>query len=307
MTGPSSIPASATGTGEIVSYPYVLVDSSYVTYFVASSVFSWYKREFGKPASRPWDPSTDEEYIRVFDKQFLFKIVRSINKEVPLLDRSRMVFATDCPKSAIWRNDYHQQYKIRRKEAKKEDREIDYGKMFCRVRDILLPTLSEEYGCKVIGNSSAEGDDILAILAKHLTNRGEEVVIVTCDNDLLQVGTTVIDLMGKKKDLNEIMQRKYKFDPKFVWTTSKFKLLKALAGDGGDDVPAVMRGMGPKTAFKYIKDLNMLRELLSSSKEIKEAFDRNVMLTDLDAIPSIITEDVLDKWKKLTTNSFSEL
>jgi len=285
----------------------VLVDSSYVTYFVASSVFSWYKREFGTPTIKPWDPSSDDEYVKVFDKQFLYKIIRAINKECPLLDRSRIVFAVDCPKSTIWRNDFHQQYKIRRKEAKKEDREIDYGKMFTRVRDVLLPSLAEEFGCKVIGNQHAEGDDVLAILAKHLTDRSEDVVIVTCDNDLLQVGLTVIDLMGKKKDLNEIMRRKYNFDKDFEWTTAKFKLLKALMGDGGDDVPAITKGMGPKTAFKYVKDLNLLRELLSSSKELKDAFDRNVMLTDLNAIPQTITEDVLDKWKKLNSNPFSEL
>lgn len=162
----------------------------------------------------------------------------------------RIVFAWDSKKSyregisRIYKSTRHD--KAEETETQRRVNEISYPQ-FDIVRDEVLPIL----GFK--NNYIAEGyeaDDILASVAiSEGVVLGRDVVLVSTDNDLLQLlspccclynhihrhYTTVDDFRGK-----------WGLEPE-MWPG-----VKAIAGDTGDTVPGC-KGVGEKTAAKFLR------------------------------------------------------
>ncbi len=112
----------------------------------------------------------------------------------------------------------------------------------------VLPTL----GMTVVKAPGFEADDVIAHISRH-SPAYEEVHILTCDKDMLQLVTNKVKVLlfnsAKKMELVDIdgVIKHFGVYP------SEVKYFKALAGDSSDNVAGI-KGIGPKTAVKIIEE-----------------------------------------------------
>ena len=110
-----------------------------------------------------------------------------------------------------------------------------------------------------------ECDDVLANLAKHYSELGDSVVIVSGDSDFIQVFDTMdSELVRIYHPIKKMFLKK----PPYTYLD-----WKALRGDVSDNIPGI-KGIGDKSATKIMKD-NTLMEKTMSCPEKKEIFERN--------------------------------
>tara|TARA_X000001388_G_C2197335_1_gene109852 strand:- start:33 stop:866 length:834 start_codon:yes stop_codon:yes gene_type:complete len=110
-----------------------------------------------------------------------------------------------------------------------------------------------------------ECDDVIANLAKHYTDMGNEVVIVSGDSDFIQV----FDFMNPEKvSIYHPIKKKFVENPEYSYLE-----WKSLRGDVSDNIPGI-KGVGDKTATKIINDPNLMKEVLGDPEK-KSIFERN--------------------------------
>ena len=109
-----------------------------------------------------------------------------------------------------------------------------------------------------------EADDVLATMAKRLSDEGHEVVVVTGDKDLMQCVNDRVVLYDPIRDLRvgpaEVVER-------FGVPPSAVVDVQGLMGDSIDNIPGVP-GVGPKTASALIKHFGSLEAMLEQVNEI---------------------------------------
>jgi 5'-3' exonuclease len=112
----------------------------------------------------------------------------------------------------------------------------------------VLPTL----GMNVVSARGYEADDVLAHISRHSVAY-DEVHILTCDRDLLQLITNKVKVLlfssAKKMELVDI---DWVLEKEGVYP-SEIKYKKSLCGDSSDNVAGI-KGVGPKTAIKIIEE-----------------------------------------------------
>jgi DNA polymerase-1 len=119
---------------------------------------------------------------------------------------------------------------------------------FSLLLDEVLPTL----GMNVVKKPGFEADDVIAHISRH-SPAYEEIHILTCDKDLLQLVTNRVKVLlfssTKKMELVDIdgVLRHFGVYP------AEVKYFKALAGDSSDQVAGI-KGVGKKTAIKVIEE-----------------------------------------------------
>ena len=119
-----------------------------------------------------------------------------------------------------------------------------------------------------------EADDLIATYARLAQERGEDVVIVSSDKDMMQLirpGVTMFDPM-KYKGIGpaEVME-------KFGVAPNRVVDIQSLAGDSTDNVPGVP-GIGVKTAAQLINEYGDLDTLLARAHEIKQPKRRESLI-----------------------------
>jgi DNA polymerase I len=119
-----------------------------------------------------------------------------------------------------------------------------------------------------------EADDLIATYAKQAAARGQKVVIVSSDKDLMQLvrdGVTMWDPIKSRTIAEpEVFE-------KFGVTPDKVVDVQALAGDSVDNVPGVP-GIGVKTAAQLINEYGDLETLLARAGEIKQPKRRESLI-----------------------------
>lgn len=116
-----------------------------------------------------------------------------------------------------------------------------------------------------------EADDCVGTIAKQAGARGVEVIIVTGDNDALQLVDDHIKVFSIRKGLKDLVLydvpavvAKYEFGP------SQLPDYKGLAGDNSDNIPGVT-GIGAKTATDLLKQFGTLENIYANLSEVKES------------------------------------
>ena len=118
-----------------------------------------------------------------------------------------------------------------------------------------------------------EADDIMAHFS--LNRPDDEVIIVSGDNDLLQlagVNDTIIYNPLKKIDYDRST-----FIEKYDFAPEEFVFYKSLVGDNSDNIAGIP-GVGEKTALKYIRGEKVLTE------DQKKIVRNNTIMMDLRLI-----------------------
>ncbi len=116
-----------------------------------------------------------------------------------------------------------------------------------------------------------EADDCVGTIAKQAGAQGIEVIIVTGDNDALQLVDDHIKVFSIRKGLKDLVLydvpavvAKYEFGP------SQLPDYKGLAGDSSDNIPGVS-GIGAKTATDLLKQFGTLENIYANLPEVKES------------------------------------
>jgi len=137
----------------------------------------------------------------------------------------------------------------------------------------LIREATEAFSLPSIELEGYEADDLIATYARQAAERGEPVVIVSSDKDLMQLvrpGVTMFDPI-KYRPIGAA-----EVEEKFGVTPDKVVDVQALAGDPTDNVPGVP-GIGVKTAAQLIIEFGDLESLLSRAGEIKQPKRREAL------------------------------
>ena len=260
----------------------IFVDSSYAVYYTVYSSWSYYRSAYNVvDVPENFEPMNDVRFKNLFEKRFIQFLETTIRKSTRLFSYKDIYFAMDCGKNYIWRNDYFHDYKLTRKQ-KKEPREFSLHGTFNHFVDVMLPTLVEERGCKVLRNSAAEGDDIIYGLVKHF--KGQRNIVISSDKDLLQLtrfkGTQIVNLKGQRLEIKDGLSPR------------EFLLQRIISGDSSDEIPGILPRVGPKKSYALVKNRENLQKILNNDTKANRYFVRNKKLMDLSLIPSSILEEI---------------
>jgi DNA polymerase-1 len=121
-----------------------------------------------------------------------------------------------------------------------------------------------------------EADDCVGSIAKQAGAQGIEVIIVTGDNDALQLVDDHIKVFSIRKGLKDLVLydvpavvAKYGFGP------SQIPDYKGLAGDNSDNIPGVS-GIGAKTATDLLVRFGTLENIYANLPEVKESLRKKL-------------------------------
>lgn len=113
-----------------------------------------------------------------------------------------------------------------------------------------------------------EADDVLGTLSYQADQQGIESIIVTGDNDILQLVSPRIKVLAPRRAFGDTMiydeaavQEKYSISP------GQLIDFKALTGDPSDNIPGVP-GIGSKTAVKLLHQFDSLDEIYTHLDEV---------------------------------------
>ena len=128
--------------------------------------------------------------------------------------------------------------------------------------------LVEAFHIPIFEIDGFEADDVLATLGKQAGEEGIETIIVTGDNDMLQLVLPGIKALMPRRTFSdtvlydeEAVKQKYGVKPRQIPD------FKALVGDVSDNIPGIP-GIGEKTAAKLIQEYGNLEGIYARIDEI---------------------------------------
>lgn len=255
---------------------YAFIDLSYYTIHRYFAVLRWYKlneKEVGDQA----------EVFARFDKSFEASL-RTFQKKHKF-EWANLYFARDTLRCTIWRNELFPMYKANRDVVKISN--FDPA-VFDHVYDELIPKLKATLGFGgVLYTLGAEADDVIAVAHEHLNalNDSQPIVILTNDHDYLQLldeNTTIVNANG------EPISKKY--DAQILKHILEYKIIR---GDVSDNIPAIGKKIGEKTAYKLALDPALLAAKLASNADVMRQYELNTRLVSFKCIPVAIKSDIV--------------
>lgn len=209
-------------------------------------------------------------------------------------DKGQLVIALD---SKSWRSLYFNYYKHKRKKDR-EVSDIDYDNAF-KCFDSIVADLKNYFPYKVVQVYGAEGDDVIAVLAKNIP---EDTVIVARDKDFFQLhGLHWI------KQFDPITEKYIEIEREKISRTLFEHVCK---GDSADGIPNILsasdhfvNGTGRQKSIST-KTLDSWFDLAEESfedvigPEAYKRFKQNRNLIDLSKIPDKIKEAIINEYNK---------
>lgn len=157
------------------------------------------------------------------------------------------------------RTDLFPEYKANRKKDTSEEHKTFMSEFFQQTNVLheFLPSL----GVKSIKLKGQEADDIIYSLLYYLEKQQEKSIIVSTDEDFLQLVATGVTVYSPIKD---IIYTKENFEGLFGIAPESFLSYKVLKGDSSDNIDGIA-GIGDKTAKKLVKSYGTLGNILRTS------------------------------------------
>ena len=121
-----------------------------------------------------------------------------------------------------------------------------------------------------------EADDIMGTLAHQAAQQGVETCLITSDLDMLQLVGPLTHVYALKKGFSQIEQyNPVTFEEKYGIRVDQFLDLKALKGDGSDNIPGVP-GVGEKTGVSLLQQYQTLDGVYAHLDEIKPSIAKKL-------------------------------
>ncbi len=156
-----------------------------------------------------------------------------------------------------FRHEMFEEYKAQRPHMPDEMRS-QYG----RVREAV-----ETIGLPIVELPGFEADDVLGHFSRRATEQGLRTIIVTGDQDTMQLVSPTVSVLYQRGARNESL-----FDPdavreRYGLTPEQIPDLKALQGDPSDNIPGVA-GVGAKTATSLLQEYGTVSELYERINDV---------------------------------------
>ncbi|MEK7534971.1 MAG: DNA polymerase I [Patescibacteria group bacterium] len=159
-----------------------------------------------------------------------------------------------------FRNEIFDGYKANRKET---DNELIM--QIPRVRQIV-----EVLNIPLYEQKGVEADDLIGSLATIATKDGLQTVIVTGDNDALQLVNDSVSVYSLRRGVTDtLVYHRDDVKEKIGVFPEQIVEYKALSGDSSDNIPGAP-GIGPKTAVELLEKYQTLENIYSHLDELKE-------------------------------------
>jgi 5'-3' exonuclease len=247
----------------------------------------------------------EERFSEEFIRHLVLNSIRSYRKKYH--DKyGEMVICTDHLSS--WRKVAFPQYKAHRKvqrDKQKAEKGMDWSALFDTISRIIVE-LKTNFPYKVIQVPHAEGDDVIAVLAKYANNTlNEQSLIVSSD-----------------KDFNQL----YKYKTIRQFSPMKGKMLKGInakeylkehiiRGDKGDGIPNILSADDCLVSGVRQKPISKKKVITWLQQEpedfckngMMQGWNRNQEVIDFEYIPPPMTLDILEQYKTQVIPSRSGL
>ncbi len=136
--------------------------------------------------------------------------------------------------------------------------------------------LLAEFDIKFFEKAGFEADDLIGSLTKKFSeNKNLKIIILTSDRDMLQLvinDRVVVETPTKGISENFIYDENA-VKEKFGIAPNQLTDYKGLVGDQSDNIPGV-KGIGPKTATKFLSEFSNLENLFASIKENHSLYEK---------------------------------
>ena len=212
-----------------------------------------------------------------------------------------LVICTDMHSS--WRKNEYPYYKAHRKKVrdKQKSEGMDWSALFQTINTIILE-IDEFFPYKVIRVPHAEGDDVIAVLARTLQ---EKSIIISSDKDFTQ--------LQKYKNIKQFSP----IQKKMLTVSDPYKYLKEhiIRGDKGDGIPnilsaddCIVEGVRQRPISKKKVETWMDKKPEDFCENgMSEKWERNKKLIDFDCIPKEITDAIVSEYAKEKTPKQGQL
>jgi DNA polymerase-1 len=122
-----------------------------------------------------------------------------------------------------------------------------------------------------VEKNGVEADDLIASYSRELAAQGDSVLVISADKDLAQLVTDRVHQLAPPPTANPRLGWR-ELDPagveeKFGVHASRIPDYLALIGDTSDNIPG-LKGVGPKTAAKWLVQYGSLEEVIAHCGEL---------------------------------------
>ncbi len=152
-----------------------------------------------------------------------------------------------------------------------------------------IKKLTALLGFAVVQERGVEADDLIATAVHRLAAAGDECIIVSADKDFGQcVGGPVLQLAPPPTANPALGWRRLDaagVEEKFGVPPALIADYLALVGDTSDNIPG-LKGVGPKTAVKWLQQYGGLEGVLAAGETIEPARFREQIQAEADRIRS---------------------
>jgi len=267
-----------------LSKPILFVDGSYYVFYRYYATMMWWSKQDDNKNKEKGSAMSDASFVEKYEKMF-YSTLSNLMK-VYGVPSDNVFIAKDCSRCEIWRHDLYSFYKATR-DTKLESFD---STVFTKTYSSILPNKN----IRVIEIANLEADDVIALMVKNVfkQNPKADVTIITNDNDYIQLlqyyeDLLIINLQGKQ------IKKRIHTD------VDHYLLTKIIMGDKSDNIPAIMKGCGPKTAEKLAKSPEDLAKVLNKDPMIKQQFELNEKLISFEKIPCVYAREAEVLFAKL--------
>lgn len=231
----------------------------------------------------------------------LYQFTRYMLDAIKKFKPTHVVCAFDMGKSTF-RNELYPQYK-----AQRDEPPLELIPQFSKLWELV-----DAFDIPCVGREGYEADDMIGSMAKHFSEKGIQVSILTGDGDALQLinGCTRVVMMDKGFGNYKIIDSNNLEEVKGVKYPHQIIEMKGLMGDTSDNIPGCP-SVGPKTALKLVEQYETIDGVFANIDQIKgklkdkllEFKDQIYLSRDLATIRTDLTFDcVLEhcvyEWKR---------
>ncbi len=128
--------------------------------------------------------------------------------------------------------------------------------------------VSEAFHLPVFELDGFEADDVLGTLSKQASEQDIKTLIITGDNDMLQLVSKQVHVMTPRRGFTDIVvYDESEVDNKYGVLPKQLIDLKALTGDNSDNIPGIP-GVGEKTAAKLLQQYGTLDNIYMNIDDV---------------------------------------
>lgn len=159
-----------------------------------------------------------------------------------------------------FRHEQYAEYKATRQKAPD-----DLYEQIPRVKDVVAA-----FNIPIYEKEGFEADDCVGTIARQAEAQGIETIIVTGDNDALQLVSPLVKVFSIRKGIKDlVLYDRDKVTEKYGFPPERIPDYKGLAGDASDNIPGVA-GIGAKTATDLLKEHGTLEMIYEKLPEVRE-------------------------------------